>query len=170
MARARAARLPALALMVLAAGCGSPAGSATSPPTSAAVVSPEPSQAPGSLGQQSAAPLEGQIDSAFGLIWNSMPRTFPAPAGSVAVEVNEPVSAAFDVGPAGGGVADIARFYADILVAAGYTVSVDGPLQDGSYVVDAPRGNTPCRVQARAVQVGTVNRLTIFYGAGCPKP
>jgi hypothetical protein len=44
---------------------------------------------------------------------------------------------------------------------------VNGPLEDGSIVIDAT-GESECRVQARIAPLGDATIATIFVGAGCP--
>jgi hypothetical protein len=169
MPRVAAIALPAL--LALAACSPSPTEAPSNPATGPA--SPVPaSTSPVGSGEATAAATVGappsQTDTIWGRIWDGLPATFPLPPGAQPAEDPvEPVSAAFDVSAEGGGPADIARFYADVLAAAGYSASIDGPLEDGSFIVEA-RQAPACQVQTRSGTLGGLTRLTILYGAGCP--
>ncbi len=80
----------------------------------------------------------------------------------------DPVSGTFDLPAEAGAVADIARTYADALGAAGWTVTVDGPLEDGSFVVDAARAGTSGAARIQAPPLEAVGLLTVLYAADCP--
>jgi hypothetical protein len=49
------------------------------------------------------------------------------------------------------------------------TEGLNGPLEDGSFVLDST-GPGDCRVQVRAAPLGNLTSLTVRYGAGCPAP
>ena len=145
------AAVPVLILLLVAA-CQGPSGTGV----------------PATITASTDAGAPGQSDTDWGRVWDGIPPSFPRPPGVQPAEEREPVSAAFDVGPEAGGPADVARFYADALANLAYTASVDGPLEDGAFVVEGSRSYTPCRVEVRSTPLGGINRLTILYGAGCP--
>ena len=118
------------------------------------------------------AALPGKAETAWGPIWSGVPPWFPMPAGASPVEVGpEPVSGAFDVPASSGDARAIAEFYRAALEAASMplTPTVDGPLEDGAFTVDAISGTygPPCSIQVRSAPLGDMTRLTILYGAGC---
>lgn len=171
MHRVRALAIPALtaltALAVLAAcspgPTGTPAGSgASTPPSTTSSTTTPATASPG-------ATPPGQTETAWGRIWDAVPPSFPAIPGAQPAEAGaEPVSAAFDLPAGAGGVADVARTYVDALGEEGWSVTVDGPLEDGSLVVDAARAGTLCQVRVQAIPLGGIVRLTVLYGASCP--
>jgi hypothetical protein len=57
--------------------------------------------------------------------------------------------------------------YRSALEAAGYSVSVDGPLEDGGYTVSAT-GSAGCAAQVSVTPLGGSITVTILYGASCP--
>ena len=109
------------------------------------------------------------IEAPSGPIWNAIPREFLLFAGAEPIEIREPVSAALEHPAEAASPADIVNGYRDALVADGWQVVVAGPLEDGSMVVDARDGSV-CRAQVRAMPIGGVVRITVLYGAGCPRP
>ena len=110
------------------------------------------------------------IESPWGPIWDAAPREFLLFAGAQPVEIDEPVSAALDHPAQAASPADIANAYVTDLAIGGWRTVIDGPIEDGSILVDAVRDGTTCRAQVRATPLGGVVRISILYGAGCPTP
>jgi hypothetical protein len=55
------------------------------------------------------------------------------------------------------------------LAVAGYkTRGLQGPLEDGSYVLEMTGPVTDCRVQVTAAPTGGLTTVAILYGAACP--
>jgi hypothetical protein len=135
------------------AGPGTSAGQSTSPAAS------EPGPGPST---------PAQADTAWGRIWEGLPAAFPQVAGSEPTEVGnpEPASATLDV-PAGGGIDSVVSFYRSALEAAGYSVSVDGPLENGSFTISAT-GSAGCAAQVSVEPLGSSITVTVLYGAACP--
>lgn len=164
----RVLALAVLALVTLGACAPGPTATPTgtasaSQPASTGTATPVAS--PGGT----AAPLPGQSDTSWGRIWDALPPSFPAIPGAQPAEVvGEPVSAAFDLPADAGGEADVARTFVDALGAAGWTATVDGPLEDGSFVVDGARGGTLCVTRVQVTPIGGIVRLTVLFGADCP--
>lgn len=156
---ALAVRALAFLALALVAACspsptGAPSGLTPGPSTGSATASPK-----------STPP--GKTVSDWGPIWEGIPMSFPLPPGAEpAGEVGEVTSAVFVVSPAGDADA-LARFYVDAFSGAGYIVDSDGPLEDGSYIVNARRA-AGCRMQTRSSIDGGNALLTIQYGADCP--
>ncbi len=162
-------RVRALAVLALVAlGACAPAPTAT--PTGAAsqpvaTGSATSAASPGAT----AVTLPGQSDNSWGRIWNALPPSFPAIAGAEPAEtVSEPYSASFDLPPGAGDESDVAGTFVDALGAAGWATTVDGPLEDGSFIVDAARAGTLCVARVQATPLGGIVRLTVLYGAECP--
>ena len=150
-----------LTLAIAAAACA-PTTTSPAAPTNPATAPPiEPT------------PVTGDaivIESPWGPIWDAIPDDFLVFQGAQPVEIDEPVSAALDHPAQAASPADVAGAYATALTAAGWRTVVDGPIEDGSVVLDAVRDGTACRAQIRAIPLGGIVRLTVLYGADCPRP
>jgi len=110
------------------------------------------------------------IEAPWGPIWDAIPPEFLIFAGAQPVEIGEPVSAALDHPAQAASPADIANAYVTDLGIGGWRTVVNGPIEDGSIVVDAVRDGTTCRAQVQATPLGGIVRITLLYGAGCPMP
>jgi ABC-type glycerol-3-phosphate transport system substrate-binding protein len=163
----RVLALAVLALVTLAACAPGP----TAEPTNSAAAS-QPVATGSATAQTSpaatAVTLPGHSDTSWGRIWDALPPSFPAIPGAQPIEiVGDPVSAAFDLPAAAGDAADVARAFVDALGAAGWTTTVDGPLEDGSFVVDGARAGTLCVARVQVKPLGGIVALTVLYGADC---
>ena len=155
-----------LATFVLAA-CGSSGPSAAS-----GSAAPAPSTAVSSAtsaAQPSSASGDGQTDTAWGRIWDTLPSSFPAIPGARPSEeaATGPASATLVIG------GDVARLVAAALVTqlagAGFpTAGLGTPLEDGSYTLDATGSAPGCKVQLTIKPMGGETFVTILYGAACP--
>jgi hypothetical protein len=157
------AAIAILLLVVSVGGCtlgptDAPQGTSTSPGT-APPLEPTPVTGDASV-----------IESPWGPIWDAIPAEFLIFAGAQAVEIEEPVSAALDHPAQAASPADIANAYVTDLAIGGWRTVADGPIEDGSIVVDAVRDGTTCRAQVRATPLGGIVRITVLYGADCPLP
>lgn len=161
------ALLPTLLLAFLtgliAAACNAtptntPNGSSSAGPTDVPGTSAEPG---GSAGEPS------QTDTDWGRIWDALPPTFPTPPDSMPSEPigRGPSSGDLSVGAA---PAEVAEFYDRALGEGGYVSSVQGPLEDGSFVVDATGVAAGCQVQVTVTPLSGVTHVTILFGAACP--
>jgi hypothetical protein len=164
--------LPLLLAAGLAAAVAACTGAASSAPgTPAGATSPGPSAAPG--GGEATPPVAlGTFTTAWGEAWEALPRSFPLPPGAEPAEPADPaaglVSGSFVVG---GTPAELARQEEADLVAAGYrTAALDGPLEDGSLVLDSVGSDPTCRIQVRVRPLGGTTMIEILYGAACPWP
>jgi hypothetical protein len=105
-----------------------------------------------------------QTDTAWGRIWDEVPRAFPVyPGSEESTEVGAPASAQFVVPT---DVATATAWLKRALDTAGFTTSVNGPLEDGSTVIDASAANG-CAAQVTIARTGTVTLETVMYGARC---
>jgi hypothetical protein len=158
-----------IAAVVLAgialAGCGA----ATSPSASdTPTATPGPSSAIGGPTGSLAPSPPAQADTAWGRIWEGLPPGFPTFSGAEPTEVgaNEPASATLDI-PAPATLDQVVSFYRSSLEAAGYSVSVDGPLENGGYTISAT-GPAGCAAQVSVEPLGSSVTVTVLYGASCP--
>lgn len=110
------------------------------------------------------------VESPWGPIWDDVPPEFLLFAGAQPVEIAETVSVALDHPVQAASPSDITSGYVTDLDVGGWQTVVNGPLEDGSLVVDAVRDGTECRAQVRATPLGGTVRITVLYGAACPKP
>lgn len=139
------------------AGASTPAGG----PTASAAVSPTATT-------PSAGPAVGQTDTDWGRIWDAVPADFPRYPGSTIADDpgDSPVSARFAVD--GGGPETIAAWMRSAMETAKYsTEGLNGPLEDGSMVLDSV-GAGGCRIQTTIAPLGGTTFVTIRYGAACP--
>ncbi len=159
-----------LALMV--AACGS-AASSTLPSTGTSAVpstGPKPTTAPTArpslAGPSSSA---GTTQTSWGTIWDTLPKGFPTPPGANPAEETATGPASADLAVEGSDAKAIATGVKLALAKAGYkTTGLQGPLEDGSYVLEMT-GSTPgCKVKVTAAPTGGLTTVTILYGAACP--
>jgi hypothetical protein len=158
----RLATLAAFAVLVLAAcsqgaSSGSPGAASASPGAVGTAAIPDITIAPS---------LPSQTTTAWGKIWDAVPDSFLMPTGAQpATDTGEgPASSQLVVA---GDAAGIADGYISRLGDSGWTVSKDGPLEDGSIVVSATK-DAGCKVQVTIKSIGDASLVAILYGASCP--
>ena len=150
----------AICLVVLVAACGPTA----SPSPSSGQTDAPPSTSP------SGSTAAGETDSEWGRIWDTVPAGFPRFPGSSIADATgpEPVSARYAVPDGDAGA--IATWMQDALETATFsTEGMNGPFEDGGYVIDSV-GEGDCRMQTRIVPEGGTTFIEVLYGAGCPAP
>ena len=156
-----------VATLTLAA-CGSSGPSGTTGPVGPTASPPAASSATPAA-QPSTAAGNGQTDTAWGRIWDTLPGNFPAIPGARPTEEAsaEPASSTQVIdGP-------FAKLVASALVTQlagrGFpTAGLGAPLEDGSYVLDATGSAPGCKVQLTVKPIGGETFVTILYGAACP--
>jgi hypothetical protein len=159
-----------VAALVLLEGCNSATPSAA---TSSAAA---PSSAPSASGGTAAPPataiggLPSQTDTDWGRIWDTVPAAFPVYPGAVASgeAQTEPVSAIFTVA-AEEARAVAAWMQAELERDAYRTEALNGPLEDGGFVLDST-GDAGCRIEVAVTPLGGMTIVTVRYGADCPSP
>jgi hypothetical protein len=177
----RAIRLAGSLVLAVAAAaaCGSTAPTPT-PPATAPTTSSSP--APGASAPVDTAepvetlpdetagpPAEGQTDTEWGRIWDSLPAGFPKYPGATLSEeaATGPASATYVV--EGGEPKAIATWFRDAFEAAAFsTEALSGPLEDGSYVLDSIGQDPACRLSVAIAPLGGTTTLNVMYGASCP--
>jgi hypothetical protein len=165
-------RLPAavaVSAALLLGGCNAASPAGTSAPTlpSASRVSAQPGS-PSAFPSGSA--LAGQTDSDWGRIWDRLPAAFPIYPGAAPADEAQtgPVSAIFAV--EGQDAQAIAAWIQAEVEHDGYrTESLNGPLEDGSFVLESV-GEAGCRVEVAVAPLGGLTTMTVRYGAACPSP
>ncbi len=152
-----------LAATLVAAACG-PSAPTGSPGRSGASAT---SVAPSTLAP-SASLTTSQTDTAWGRIWDTLPAGFPVITGSTPAEAaGGPASATLVVD--GNAARTVATSMQTALESAGLrTEGLSGPLEDGTYVLDAVGAPAGCKVQVRASPLGGVTTVTVMYAAACP--
>ncbi|HEY2916184.1 MAG TPA: hypothetical protein VGI98_03115 [Candidatus Limnocylindrales bacterium] len=155
------AALTAAAVIALAACSSGAPGGASGEPSEAdvtgAAFTPPPTIAPS---------LPTQTTTAWGRIWDAVPDSFPVPSGA------EPATDP-GTGPSSGqlvvtsSAANVADAYVTALHDAGWTVTRDGPLEDGSIVVNATNAGS-CKAQVTVHSIGDASLVAVLYGADCP--
>jgi hypothetical protein len=169
--RRRRASRPVIALMVgvvfALAACSSTDTSSPTPPgvSSPAAAASTTSSAGTAAGGGSAT---SQTNTHWGRIWDSLPKDFPAIAGSTPDDAAPgPASAVLIV--QGAVAKSVATSLKTQLESAGYeTTALGGPLEDGTYTLDMTGTPADCMLQVAATPTGGLTTVTILYGAGCP--
>jgi hypothetical protein len=161
-------RAAGLIALLMVGGCGP----AASPPAPTDGPSPiglaQPSRA--SAADSPTAVQAGQTDTDWGRIWDAIPRDFPVYTGAVPSDeiATGPVSATFALDGAEPG--PVAAWMQQALERASFsTEGLNGPLEDGSFVLDST-GADGCRIQIAVAPLGSVTTITVRYGAACPSP
>ena len=160
-------RILALGLMasLALAACESGSSSSSSSSFAPAATSASPSGAVASGGTSTTS----QTATEWGRIWDTLPAGFPAIDGSTPSEeaASGPASATMTVN--GNAAQAIATSMQSRLEAIGYkTAGLQGPLEDGSYVLESLGAAKGCIVQVTAKPLGGVTTVTVMYGAVCP--
>jgi hypothetical protein len=175
MPRRTARSVSRLAFLVVAAAVAAcaglndapgPSSTATAIP-SGAVISATP-DASGPVADETAAPGASgmtQTNTAWGRIWDALPRSFPIYPGSTpTTEIGAPASGQFIVPT---NVATATAWTKSALDATGLRTTVSGPLEDGSTRLDSV-GQAGCVVETTIVRTGGLTTMTVLYGATCP--
>jgi hypothetical protein len=151
--------------VLLLVSCG-PNPSTSVPPSPAP--SSAPAETPDNAVPSSAA--AGQTDTAWGRIWDAIPAGFPRFAGATPADdaSGEPASARYGV-PSGDPETIAAWMQGALETATFSTVGLNGPAEDGSFVIDSV-GEGSCRVQTTIAPLGDMTFVSVLYGADCPGP
>jgi hypothetical protein len=144
--------------------CDSAASSATTDATARPTAAP--SVRPSIAGPK---PSTGTTQTGWGTIWDTLPKGFPTPPGSTPAEETATGPASANLVVEGSDAKGIASGVQQALGAAGYrTKGLQGPLEDGSYVLEMTGPSSDCQVQVSAAPTGGLTTVTILYGVGCP--
>jgi hypothetical protein len=158
-------------LVIALAACGSTVPGPASPSASPVTVTAEPTLVPSSAFHATPIPTASppsRTKTAWGTIWDGLPRGFPTPPGAEPTDTGDPapVSAALAIPSPAAATAD---WYRTALPAAGYSVEgVSGPYENGGFVIDAVGPSAACRVQVSLARTGTTTTATILLAAACP--
>jgi hypothetical protein len=118
-----------------------------------------------------AAPAEGQTDTEWGRIWDTLPASFPVFPGATTSEeaATGPATAVYVV--EGSKPDQIATWYQQAFeLGAFHTDSLSGPFEDGGYILESSGDDPACRVSLTISPLGGTVGLTLLYGAACPHP
>ena len=153
-----------IGLVLALAACSSAGTSSPTPPSVSSPAAAASSAGPAAGGGSASS----QTNTDWGRIWDSLPKDFPAIAGSTPDDAAAgPASAVLVV--QGDVAKTVATSLQDQLGAAGYaTTALGGPLEDGTYTLDMTGTSTGCMLQVAATPTGGLTTITILYGAGCP--
>ena len=116
----------------------------------------------------SAEPPVGQTDTDWGRIRDELPEAFPVyPGATRADEVaTEAVSGTFAL--EGADARAVVAWMQTELERGDYrTEALNGPFEDGSFVLDLV-GDGDCRIQVAVGPLGGLTTVTVRYGAACP--
>ena len=177
-ARALVVLFAATGLLAACTGAASPATAPTtsnpSPSTSTpaqtlAAVTPTPSA---TLAAVTLTPGAATVVTvAWGKIWDQVPSSFPLPSDAEPAQPADPVE-----GPSSGvfttslGVDKAAQGIEAGLTAAGWSLGAMTSGEDGSRDISAVGVSPGCRSRVIVRPLGSVHFVTVYYGAGCPRP
>jgi hypothetical protein len=176
--RALVVLFAATGLLAACTGAASPATapatsshgpSASTPAQTLAAVTPAPSAA---LAAITPAPGAATVVTvAWGKIWDRVPSSFPLPSDAEPAQPADPVE-----GPSSGvfttsfGVNEAAQGIEAGLTAAGWSLGATTSGEDGSRDISAVGASPDCRSRVIVRPLGSVHFVTVYYGAGCPRP
>lgn len=176
MTAVRLAAVILLPFVLLVVACTDGAGATTNPTASVAPTGAPPSAAaasPGAPASSSPGPVAsaggsgvGQTTTDWGRIWDALPPGFPAFPGAQPTQTGSgPATAVLELP---GRFDSAVDWWKEALEAAGYRLeAVNGPLEDGSIVIDVV-GSGACRAQVAIAPLGDRSVATIFLGTDCP--
>lgn len=153
-----------------AAPTSSPSSTASPEASATTDGSNEPSAPPSSADASASGLPAGQTDTDWGRIWDSLPTAFPVYPGAAPADEAQtgPVSATFAV--AGEKARAVTAWMQTELERAAYrTEALNGPLEDGSFMLES-RGTADCRIEVAVAPLGSLTTVTVRYGAACPSP
>jgi hypothetical protein len=131
----------------------------------------EPTPVPTSAFHASASPAAtppSKTKTAWGVIWDALPRGFPTPPAAEPTDTGDPEAASATLAVPRA-AASTAEWYRSALPPAGYSIeSINGPYENGGFVIDAVGASPACRVQVSLARSGTTTTVTILFGAACP--
>jgi len=140
----------------------STAPAASSPGPSASTLAPTATPAPGSA---------TVVPVTWGMIWDRLPASFPLPSDAEPAQPADPVE-----GPSSGafttalGVDEAAQRIGAALTGAGWTLEATTPGEDGSRAISAVGASPGCRSLVTIRPLGSMHFVSVYYGAGCPRP
>jgi hypothetical protein len=146
-----------------------PVPTSISTPTSVPSVEPT-GDASGGPSTSGPAPQAGQTDTDWGRVWDTLPAAFPVYPGSTPAAEAEtgPVSATFAL--QGSDARTVANWMRTELERAAYsTEALNGPFEDGGFVLDST-GAAGCRIEVAVAPLGGLTTVRVRYGSVCPSP
>jgi hypothetical protein len=176
-----AAVVLAAGLLVAAlAGCATgpasiePSAPAGAAPTSAVTTpsgSPELTPVPGGSVDEGPTPVPsgavGRTETDWGVIWDELPPSFPLYPGSIPTITREgAASGEFSVPAAPD---EVATWMQSALETATYsTESLDGPLEDGSMILNSVGDAPDCKVEVTIKPLSGTTYMGVRLAAACP--
>lgn len=155
-----------LALILLVAACD--AGAA--PPSATRAISEPAASAEPSIQASTTNGDASQTDTDWGRIWDGLPEAFPVYPGATPADdaTTDVVSATFAL--EGAEARAVVGWMQMELERSMYaTEALNGPLEDGSYVLEST-GQADCRIQVAVAPLGGLTTVSVRYGAACPAP
>jgi len=153
----------------LLAACAVAASPATAPTSS-----PGPSASTSARTLAAATPAPGTasvVTVAWGSIWDQVPSSFPLPSDAEPAQPADPVagpsSGAFTTGLS---VDEATQRIQAALTGAGWSLGATTSGEDGSREIPAVGASPGCRSLVTVRALGSVHFVSVYYGAGCPRP
>ena len=164
----------ALVVLFAATGLLAACTGAASPATAPATSSHGPAASTPAQTLAAVTPTPGAatvVTVAWGKIWDQVPSSFPLPSDAEPAQPADPVE-----GPSSGvfttslGVDKAAQGIEAGLTAAGWSLGAMTSGEDGSRDISAVGVSPGCRSRVIVRPLGSVHFVTVYYGAGCPRP
>jgi hypothetical protein len=111
------------------------------------------------------------VTVAWGRIWDQVPSSFPLLPDAEPAQPADPVA-----GPSSGtfttglGVDEATQRIQAALRGAGWSLGAMTSAEDGSHEIPAVGANPGCRSLVTVRALGSMHFVTVYYGAGCPRP
>jgi hypothetical protein len=167
--RKRLGRGLTLLFAVAIAGCTTPTVSPSTVAEPSTAIPASGSEPPDASTSTGAGSQVAQTDTAWGRIWDDLPRSFPTIAGATPGGASAHGPASADLVVEGRDPKDIIDVLQTQLEQVGFaTAGKSGPLEDGGYVLDLTGETSGCQVQVSVAPLGGLTSVTVLYGADCP--
>ena len=141
---------------------------------SSGLSSPDPAVSTSATTLAATTPAPGAatvVAVAWGRIWDRVPASFPLPSDAAPAQPADPVegpsSGAFTTGLS---VTDAAQRIETSLAAASWSLEATTTGEDGSRDISAVGASPACRSLVVVRPLGGMHFVTVYYGAGCPRP
>jgi hypothetical protein len=161
-----------VAVIGLLAACTGAASPVTAPTTPSPVPSASASTVAGTPAPVTPGPgAAAVVTVAWGRIWDRLPASFPLPSDAEPAQPADPVE-----GPSSGsfttglGVDEAVGELRAALTTAGWSLEATTTGEDGSRAIAASGVSSGCRSLVTVRPLGSMHFVSIYYGAGCPRP
>ena len=159
--------LAATALLASCVGAASPATAPAAPSSGADASIPARTPVATTPGPDAAT----VVTVAWGRIWDRVPSNFPLPSDAKPAQPADPVEGpSSDAFVTGLSVDEAVQRLQAALTAAGWSIEGTTSGEDGSRDISVVGAGPGCRSLVVVRPLGSAHFVTVYYGAGCPRP